>query len=400
MSYFLQKDVDWDRHNEEAARVWAAYRQGKPERVPVSVTGSIRVYFQNPELNTNQWTFRDYFEDPDIQIAAQVEFQKWQRFNVLDDSEMGWPQAGWNVGVDFQNCYDAAWLGCPILYTSGQVPDTPTILSERKEALYDWPESPDESRGLLPRAKEFLEYMNDSCQRREYYGLPLIPRASTPLESTDGPLSLAYKLRGADNVLIDMLTDETYFHDLMHYLTENLIRRIKRMKEYRWKLFPDSPDAGQYKRISYGFADDAIALISLEQYKEFVYPYHKRFYDEFNTGAAACIHLCGDATRHFPFIRDALQVTSFDTGFPVDHGALRKALGPAVTIYGGPTIMEVKDGSVSSIETSVRQICGSGVMEGGRFVMIAANNLAPLTPVENIQALYEATKKYGRYLKY
>jgi hypothetical protein len=36
-------------------------------------------------------------------------------------------------------------------------------------------------------------------------------------------------------------------------------------------------------------------------------------------------------------------------------------------------------------------------MKGGRFVMITANNLAPMTPVENIKALYDATCKYGAY---
>ena len=36
-------------------------------------------------------------------------------------------------------------------------------------------------------------------------------------------------------------------------------------------------------------------------------------------------------------------------------------------------------------------------MEGKRFIMREANNLAPLTPVENIKTMYEAAKIYGRY---
>ena len=35
--------------------------------------------------------------------------------------------------------------------------------------------------------------------------------------------------------------------------------------------------------------------------------------------------------------------------------------------------------------------------DGGRFIMIAANNLAPMTPIEHVVALYEATKEFGRY---
>ena len=59
--------------------------------------------------------------------------------------------------------------------------------------------------------------------------------------------------------------------------------------------------------------------------------------------------------------------------------------------------MELKDGSPASIRQEVARICQSGVMRGGRFVLIAANNLAPRTPVENIQAMYEAAKEFGSY---
>jgi hypothetical protein len=56
------------------------------------------------------------------------------------------------------------------------------------------------------------------------------------------------------------------------------------------------------------------------------------------------IHACGDATRHFRTLRDKLGVYEFDTGFPIDWGELRRELGPEVTIWGGPSIMVLKDG--------------------------------------------------------
>ncbi len=397
MSYFLKDTVDFARHNEESRAVWSAFHQGKPTRVPVSVSGSIRVYLQNPELNTHGWSFQQFFEDLDVQIAAQVEYQKWRRFHVLCDHEMGMPADGWSVFVDLQNSLDAAWMGCPMIYLEDAVPDSEPILARRKEALYDLPQWTEDPTGMLARAMEFYEGMLDRAGKQEYDGLPLLPPYAAPGEGTDGPLDLAYKLRGADNLLVDMLTDEGYYHDLMSYITENLIRRMKRMREYRWSKRPDAPDKGQFRKDGFFFADDAIALISKAHYEEFVYPYHKRIFDEFSTGAPASMHLCGDATRHFKFLRDTFNVRLFDTGFPVDHGALRSELGPDVTLQGGPTIMQVKEGTQESITEEVRRICQSGVMQGGKFVMIAANNLAPCTPVENIQALYEATKTFGRY---
>ena len=156
---------------------------------------------------------------------------------------------------------------------------------------------------------------------------------------------------------------------------------MKAHRQWAWDHNPDYKGNRQH-RGAFGYADDSIAMLSTEQFKEFILPYTERLFNEFHDGNGCNIHLCGNATHHFKFLADTFNVKAFNTGFPVDHGWLRKQLGPEIQIDGGPTIMLVR-------------ICESGVMEGGRFVLIAANNLAPCTPVENIRALYDAGKKYG-----
>jgi hypothetical protein len=397
MSWFLEAPPDWEEHNSEVSAVWKAYQDGKPCRVPVSIGGSIRNLIQNPALNTTGYTFQDFFEDPEAQIQCQLAYQKWCRYNLVCDKEMGPPKDGWQLGIDFQNSYDAGWFGCPLHYDGNAVPDTVEILREDKRKLYDM-ECPDLLfGGLMGRAMEFYGYMHERCRTLEFDGLPVLPPRSIPGEGCDGPLDAAYKLRGASELCMDMLTDPAYYHDLMAFVTDCLIKRMKALRQWRWERYPDSPDRGSLRRPGYGFADDAIVLLSTEQYREFVYPYHKRFVDEFSDGGRTAVHLCGDATRHFRFLRDALRVYSFDTGFPVDHGRLRRELGPEVEINGGPTVMLLKDGPAEAVRADVRRICRSGVMEGGRFILIAANNMAPETPLEHVAAMYEAAKEYGRY---
>ena len=194
-----------------------------------------------------------------------------------------------------------------------------------------------------------------------------------------------------------MLSDPDYYRDLMAFVTDCLIRRMKAIREWRWERFPDSADKGCFQRSGFSFADDAVVLLSLDQYREFVFPYHKRLSETFNDGGRTRVHMCGDATRFFRFLRDHLDVYGFDTGFPVDHGRLRRELGPEVQISGGPPVMLVKDGPISTIRDRVRNICESGIMEGGKFIMIAANNMAPCTPVEHVAAMYDAAKQYGRF---
>nr|MBP7562053.1 hypothetical protein [Armatimonadota bacterium] len=109
------------------------------------------------------------------------------------------------------------------------------------------------------------------------------------------------------------------------------------------------------------------------------------------------IHLCGDATHLCPTIRDELKVNAFDTGFPVDHGGLRRTLGPDVFIYGGPHVEFLRGRTPAEVREETRRILESGVMEGGKFVLREANNLAPGTPPENVAAMHEACRDFGQY---
>ncbi|MDP2989202.1 MAG: uroporphyrinogen decarboxylase family protein [Kiritimatiellota bacterium] len=396
MGSFLKRKIDFERHNAECRKVWAAYNQRKPSRVPITVAGSIRNFFQNPELNTTGYAFEDFFKNPQAQIECQLAYQKWCRYNLVCDTEMGPPKNGWEVGVNFQNSWEAGWMGCPLHYFGNDMPDTSEILKEDKSTLYQLKEPDALHGGLLGRAMEFFDYMHAKCPQMEFEGLPVRPPASIPGEGTDGPFDLAYKLRGAAEVCLDMYEDPKYYHDLMSFITENIIRRIKAIRQWRWARNPDAPDKGKFKG-TWGFADDAIAMISTRDYEQFVFPYHKRLVEEFSDGSPVSIHLCGDATRHFKFLRDRLNVQTFDTGFPVDFAWLRQELGPDVQINGGPTIMLLKDGKPEQIRKEVKRICASGIMKGGRFVLREANNMAPCTPIENVEAMYAAGKEYGRY---
>lgn len=398
MSWFLPNPPDFAEHNAEVAAVWEAYHAGRPYRVPVSIGGSIRNYLQNPDLNDTGYTFQDFFTNPEAQIECQLRYQKYQRYHLICDREMGPPADGWRLAVDFQNSYEAGWFGCPLFFRDNHVPDTLPILQEDKYRLYEM-ECPDPLHGgLLGRALEFFEYMQEVCPQREFEGLPVLPPTTIPGEGTDGPLDLAYKLRGAAQVCLDMLTDPDYYHDLLTFLTDCIIRRMKAIREWRWARQPDAPDRGQFRRPNFYLADDAIALLSVAQYREFVLPYHRRLVAEFSDGGPISMHLCGDVQRFFSLLRDELRAYSFDTGFPIDFTTLREEVGPDVQISGGPTVMLVKNGPVEAIRQEVKRICESGIMEGGRFYLIAANNLSPLTPVEHVQALYEAGKQFGRYV--
>jgi len=400
MSYYLSKRIDFERHNEEVSKLMAAFRQQKNERVPVIISGSIRNLLSNPEINKTGYTFKDFFTKAEAQLECQLAYQYYVRHNLICDTKMGPPNDRWHLGLDFQNSYDQAWFGCPFRYFGDtDVPDTEEILKENPDLLYDW-DDPDPFWGrgdFMKRAMEMFEHIKRRCDAGyTFHGLPVFPPTAFPVRGTDGIFSIALKLQGAVELMTNMYVNPKLYHHLMDYLTRNMIARIKAHREWAWDHDPNYKGDRNH-RGGFSYADDAIAMLSCEQFKEFVFPYQKRLFEEFHDGSGCSIHLCGDATHHFKFLADEFNVKSFDTGFPVDHGKLRCKLGPDIQINGGPTIMLLKDGTAQEITEETRRICESGVMDGRRFILIAANNLAPCTSIENLKAFYDAGKQYGRY---
>lgn len=396
MGYFLKEKIDFKKHNEKVKKLWEEYAERKHKRVPVIVGGSIRNYFENPYINKDGHTFFQFYNNPDIHIKCQLEFQKWWRENIICDREMGPPSDGWQLNIDFQNNYEAGWFGCKMIYLDKFTPpDTEPIFQGNKYKLYET-EPPHPLKGnLLGKAMEFFEYINEKCHNIEFEGIQVKGPITIPGEGTDGPFTVAGKLRGLTEIFFDMIDDEKYFFDLMNFITENIIKRMKEIKKWRWKR--EGKKQQSFKTKNFGFADDLIANLSVEKYKNFVFPFHKKLVEEFSDGSPIGMHLCGDATHLFKFLKENLNVHSFDTGFPVNFGKIREELGEEVEIYGGPNIIILKNGSVEKVEEEVKRICESGIMKGKRFVLREGNNLAPLTPVENVRAMYQAGKKFGKY---
>ena len=382
-------------HNQEVKELWEAYRRGEPWRVPVIFNYGIRCCLLDPSLNTEGYTFQQYFEDPDVMLDAQLKHLHFKAFNLWRDEPMGYPEEGWQIFIDFQNTFEAPWFGCPVRYYEDQVPDSVEILRERKSLLYEM-EIPDPlSVPIMQRAIEFYEYFREKCPKMEFMGRPVLPPQSLPGAGTDGPFTVAFKLRGATELCLDIYEDPQYVHDLLSFITEATIQRIKAVRQYL--IDRKDADPHQFEAPGWGFADDAVEMLSPEVYREFVLPYHKRLVDTFANNGPVSVHLCGNASHIYPVLVEELGVASIDTGFPVDHGRLREQLGPDVEILGGPSIMLLKAGPVEAVVEEVKRILQSGVMTGRRFILREGNNVAPGTPLSHLRAMYEAAKVYGRY---
>ena len=204
----------------------------------------------------------------------------------------------------------------------------------------------------------------------------------------DGPLTIATCLRGQE-LYVDLYEDPEYFHRLLEFIQQGVTIRNRALAEHFGRKAFDG-DRGF-------LADDSIQLISTDTYHQHVLPLHRRWLALWSANGPHGAHLCGDVARHLPTIHRQLHVDSFDTGFPVDHGRLRKALGNDVEIHGGPEVALHSRATPRQVYDRTAEILRSGVMAGGRFVLREANNLPPGCPEENLSAMYQCCLDHGNY---
>ncbi len=377
-------DLDFEEHNETTRKVLQSFADRVPIRVPVQVGTNTRYFMFHPEANDFGMDFFRYSEDPDMMFESLLRYSRWSRFNLHVDTELGLPEEWW-VHVDFQNYYESAWFGCPIEYLSDQVPDTRPAFVENPESLMD-NGLPDPFGGLFGRALEYYEHMGQRCESEEFLNRPI--RVEVPGGGTDGPMTVACNLFGPEFVCEAMVEEPNRLNALLSFITDATIARMGAWKTKAGVAFPHD---------GFWMADDSIALISTSMYCEHILHHHRRIYDAFGTETGRGLHLCGNATRHFPILVKELKIASFDTGFPVNFRKLRSDLGPDICIQGGPHVELVRSGTPSEVYSESKRILRSGILEGRLFLLREGNNLAPGTPIENIEAMVKAGRDFGQF---
>jgi len=381
--------MDFARHNEEVQKVWDAYLAGRPVRVPMVLTSVPRIWILDPALNTRGISWKTYLNNPQVLFEVALAHKYYVAHNIPQDAEMGVPSTHWDIAIEFGNVYEEAWFGCEIVYPEGQIATTrPRYQGEAKYAVFERG-APDPFGGFMGHILETYEFFLDRARNTEFHGRPVHVHPPIAL-GTDGPLTIANGIRGPQ-IFEDMLLDEPYFHQLMDFITEAVIQRIK---SWRSALHLDpKPQQG-------GFADDAVQFLSVKTYREKVLPYHKRFLEALYGEGPHSIHLCGNVQRLFPTLIKELNIKSFDTGFPINFKTLRDEVGESVEIQGGVPVGDLVSETPAAIVQKTKEILESGIMRGGRFILKEANDLAPCTPAANMQAMYSAAKTFGTYPRY
>jgi len=144
-------------------------------------------------------------------------------------------------------------------------------------------------------------------------------------------------------------------------------------------------------------------FVSPQTYRNLFLPFHKQVNDwvHRNTKWKAFIHSCGSV---WALVEDFIAA-GFDILNPVQCSAahmnpfdLKMKYGGRITFWGGgiDTQSTLPFGSPREVGHEVCERIRAFAPAGG-FVFNAVHNIQALVPVENVLAMYEAAREYGKY---
>ena len=371
-------DIDVPAHNAEIEQLMEDFRDGRNRRVPITFATDEAVW-----LDVTGHSFREFYCSPAIQIKVNLEGRAWFVENIVHDGPVGLPEEEWVVAPrwwmacsEFFGCEvtvqedDFAWsepLGGTKVDLLRRIRDIDPLQSARQSHL-----------------RRLYEGMKEAGDGMTFRGLPV--RVVSPGGSSHGIFTEACRVRGLEQMCMDLAEDPEFAHEFLDLITEKLIERI-----HVWRSL-DGNEEELPTPGAWGSPDDSLQLISGHMYEEFVRPCHERLYSAMTTGARN-IHLCGRAEQHYRTLYDRLGVRTIDgPGTFVDHGKWLTEL-PELRINAQTNHTTLMLGPASAIEEMMRSMLTEEAKQPGRFLVMGF--LLRATPLSHVQAAYEAGKRYG-----
>ncbi|MGI6191142.1 uroporphyrinogen decarboxylase family protein [Eubacterium sp. F2] len=203
--------------------------------------------------------------------------------------------------------------------------------------------------------------------------------------SVTGPFTIAAMVMGTEHLMIGMIKAPEKIHQLLDVIVENNNRYIKRVI-----------DMG----IGIGFCDpvSSTSLINEKQYRTFSLPYLQKNIDFIKSQGAGCgLHICGTSRKIWEDLRD-----TGISGFSLDNCEslleAKKVLGDKMAIMGNvPPVDVMRYGTPQDVLRAAKACIRDAWDSPCGFTLTSGCQMPTGTPAENMTALMDAARIFGRY---
>lgn len=138
------------------------------------------------------------------------------------------------------------------------------------------------------------------------------------------------------------------------------------------------------------------SMISPDHYRQFAWPAEVEAIDGLKGLAPVVLHVCRNSLPILGAMAETgAAVLEIDS--PVDLAEAREIVGPAVVLKGNiDAVTVIEKGTRADVEESVKGAMAA-VKDGGAYILSTGDSIPVSAPEENVAALVEFGRKYGRY---
>jgi len=201
-----------------------------------------------------------------------------------------------------------------------------------------------------------------------------------------GPINIASQLRGVENLMMDFYDRPDFVIELLEYSMQV------------GNVFAKALAENGARCMQVGEALASPSFMSPAFYKKYLVPFETRQHKQMLEDGveAVSVHICG---KVIPILDDAAttNATAIDLDAPVDMGEAKKILGTRMAIRGNidPSSVLYR-GTPDDVEQKVKLVIEKAG-HGGGLILGSGCDVPYGTPKENLMALVNAARKYGKY---
>lgn len=208
------------------------------------------------------------------------------------------------------------------------------------------------------------------------------------------PLFVHQLLRGMELSLIDPLAEPD--------LTHEILRRVSDFThEYHLRLFQSCGGLIDLAQVTDDLGSQTGPMFSLDLYREFYAPHHKRFIDLCKAFGIKVFH--HDDGAMSAFLPDLVEM-GIDVLNPVqwicpgmESESLKANYGARICFHGAVENQEILPfGTPGEVRADVRHCIDALAADGTGYILAPCHNLQSNTPIENIIAMYDEAWHYGQ----
>ena len=189
-----------------------------------------------------------------------------------------------------------------------------------------------------------------------------------------GPFQMAGILRGAEQLMLDLVTEPAQVHTLLEFCTEVACAYGKAMAR-------TGVDGIQ-------FGDSTASLIGREMYDEFVKPYQARVIAAIReAGAYPFLHVCGNS-NHLSEQLGESGAACVEIDGPADLARTMTVFADRAAIRGNVPTTMIRAGTADKVFERAQECLQ--IAKGKRFILSPGCGVPRGSPQENIRALVRA----------